>query len=103
LVRQKSLFIFTPRADNIIRKKDGDEFMDCLQNREFDLIEKMVNSILNAIAKNKKKVDIKQSLTFSILSITVSPMNIVAVCTTNKKTRYGISNRTTTRLLTLGK
>jgi hypothetical protein len=26
-------------ADNIIRKKDGDEFMDCLQNREFDLIE----------------------------------------------------------------
>jgi hypothetical protein len=45
-------------ADNIIRKKDGDEFMDCLQNREFDLIEKMVNSILNAIAKNKKKVDI---------------------------------------------
>lgn len=45
-------------ADNIIRKKDEDEFMDCLQNREFNLIEKMVNSILNAIAKNKKKVDV---------------------------------------------
>ena len=35
--------------------------------------------------KDKKKVETKQSLTFSILSITVSPMNIVAVCTTNKK------------------
>jgi hypothetical protein len=45
-------------ADNIIRKKDEDEFMDCLQNREFDLIEKMTNSILNAVAKSKKKVDI---------------------------------------------
>lgn len=45
-------------AENIIRKKDEDEFMDCIQNREFDLIEKMVNSILKAITNNKKKVDI---------------------------------------------
>lgn len=58
MVRQKFLFIFTLMADSIIRKKDGDEFMNCLQNREFDLIEKMVNSILKAVAKNKKKVDI---------------------------------------------
>ncbi len=35
--------------------------------------------------KNKKKIDSKQALTYSILSITVSPMNIVALCTTNKK------------------
>lgn len=45
-------------AENIIRKKDEHEFMDCIQNREFDLIEKMVNSILKAITNNKKKVDI---------------------------------------------
>jgi hypothetical protein len=44
-------------AHHKIHKKDEDDFFDALQNRDFDLVEKLVDSILKAIDKNKKKVD----------------------------------------------
>ncbi len=35
--------------------------------------------------KKKQKKDVKQPLTFSVLSFSISPGNILAICTTNKK------------------
>lgn len=59
-------------------------------DRFFDLDEHFNNEYSKSIAKTnknkkKKKLEVKQSLTYSILSICVSSFNIVAVCLTNKK------------------
>lgn len=55
-------------------------------DKVFDLDYYLINESNNSNPKEKKKsTDTKQSLTYSILSITISPMNIISICTTNKK------------------
>jgi len=44
-------------AEYKIFKKDENDFFNTLTNRDFDLIHKLVNSILKAIKNKKKTVD----------------------------------------------
>lgn len=74
--KSKKLKIYNPKTGK------SDKFFDLESHFNSEASKSLSKNDKN---KKKKKLDVKQSLTFSILSICVSYFNIVAICTTNKK------------------
>jgi hypothetical protein len=59
-------------ADYIIHKQDEDDFFRSLAERNFEIIEKMINSIIKATNSKKKKVDVFNVIFFDGSSLLFS-------------------------------
>ena len=86
--KSKKLKLYNPKNGRSEKYFDLDNYF----NSEVQATKNNNNFSNNVNFKNKKvnsninkKINNKKSLTFSILSITVTYFNIVAICTTNKK------------------
>jgi hypothetical protein len=59
-------------ADYIIHKQDEDDFFRSLATRDFEIIEKMINSIIKATNSKKKKIDVFNVIFFDGSSLLFS-------------------------------
>jgi hypothetical protein len=59
-------------ADYIIHKQDEDDFFRSLAKRDFELVEKMINSIIKATSSKKKKIDVFNVIFFDGSSLLFS-------------------------------
>lgn len=75
--KSKKIKIYNPRSGRA-------DFVFDLENY-FKHVNAMNHKKNEKEDKKKKAIEVKQALTFSILSICVSSNNLVAICTTNKK------------------
>ena len=59
-------------ADYIIHKQDENDFFGSLAKRDFELVEKMINSIIKAANSKKKKIDVFNVIFFDGSSLLFS-------------------------------
>jgi len=59
-------------ADYIIHKQDENDFFGSLAKRDFELVEKMINSIIKATSSKKKKIDVFNVIFFDGSSLLFS-------------------------------
>jgi hypothetical protein len=59
-------------ADYIIHKQDENDFFGSLAKRDFELVEKMINSIIKATNSKKKKIDVFNVIFFDGSSLLFS-------------------------------